>query len=177
MIVVKEINNCLESGKEKNMNMKTRSHILQQPAATTHVPARSSQEEYKSRSSRREQEQDFNEENISKFWRKLLSTMVKTKQTARKGTGAPMKRAKFPPKGDTAEDPDKEKEEEEEEEDKPSPAKKPKKSQRPDLIKGAKKRKSTPISREERTLREIREARKGVELCIPRLPFVRYVMC
>ena len=65
--------------------------------------------------------------------------MVKTKQAARKGTGGPMKRAKFPPKCDTAEDPDKEKQEEEEEEDKPSPAKKPKKSQRPDLIKGAKK--------------------------------------
>ena len=83
----------------------------------------------------------------------------------------------FPLKGDTAEDPDKEKQEEEEEEDKPSPAKKPKKSQRPDLIKGAKKRKSTPISREERMLREIRQACKRVELCIPHLPFVMYVMC
>ena len=74
--------------------------------------------------------------------------MVKTKQMACKGTGGPMKRAKFPPKGKTGpEDPNEEKEEEVE--DKPSPAKKPKKSERPELIKGAKKRKSTPISREE----------------------------
>ena len=48
--------------------------------------------------------------------------MVKTKQTAHKGTGGPMKRAKFPPKGNTgSEDLNKEKE------DKPSPSKKTKK--------------------------------------------------
>ena len=94
-----------------------------------------------------------------------------------------MKRAKFPPKGDP---------EEEGDDDKPSPAKKPKgsdakksdrkksepqKSDRPELIKGAKKRKSTPMSREERMLMEIRQAPKKVELCIPCLPYVRYVMC
>ena len=47
---------------------------------------------------------------------------------------------------------------------------------KPELIKGAQKRKSTPMSRQERSLKEIREAWKRVELCFPCLPYVRYVM-
>ena len=49
---------------------------------------------------------------------------------------------------------------------KPDPTLKPK-------VKPGRRRKGKPMKREERTMFEIREARKGVQLCIPRLPVAR----
>ena len=88
--------------------------------------------------------------------------MARTKQTAQKTTGGMANQgrsARFSQSGkpDDAE----------------TPKKKPDPKYRPKLASGSKKCKSTPMKREERTMRQLREARKRVELCIPCLPLAR----
>ena len=113
--------------------------------------------------------------------------MAHTKQTARKSTGGgPNKGMSVAKKGDDnkggkpdpKKDPTKKKpttkrkpDPEEDPEDavkkhKPDPSMRPK-------VKAGRARKVKPMKREERTMLQIREARKGVDLCIPRLAVAR----
>ena len=49
---------------------------------------------------------------------------------------------------------------------------------KPQLISGTKKRKKTiPMTRDERSIIEITKARRNVQLCIPKLSFTRLVRC
>ena len=87
------------------------------------------------------------------------------KQTARKSTVQHVKPVTFPGKSDKnkgAKSGD-------------GAAKMKDSTQRPELKKGSKKRKGQPMKREERSVKEIREARSKVQLCIPRLPLMRLV--
>ena len=83
------------------------------------------------------------------------------KQTARKSTAQRVKPATFPGKSDEKKRGDR------------GAKRKDSTSQRPQLKKGSKKRKGKPMKWEERSVKEVREARNKVQLCIPRLPLTR----
>ena len=95
--------------------------------------------------------------------------MARTKQTAQKSTGGMANRGRSV----RFSQPEKPKEEPGKLDDPGTPKKKPDPKQRPKLVFGSKKHKTTPMKREERTMRQIREARKRVELCMPHLPLAR----
>ena len=94
--------------------------------------------------------------------------MACTKQTAHKGTGGKPRPVTFGDEGDKKDGNG---------DDTKSKGKhgklKPDPKLKPGLKKGSKNRKGIPMKRSERSLLEVREARKQVSLCIPHLPFTR----
>ena len=95
--------------------------------------------------------------------------MACTKQTAQKSTGGRANRGKTV----RFSKPENPKEEPEKPDDPGTPKKKPDPKHRPKLVFRSKKHKTTPMKRDERTMRQIREPRKRVELCMPHLPLAR----
>ena len=98
------------------------------------------------------------------IWHAQIKQLKGTGGRANQGRTA---RFSKPDKGGS---PAKKKEEPKKLDDGGSPKKKPDPKHRPGLILGSKKRKGTPIKREQKSLREIWGVRKRVDLCIPHLP-------